>query len=1554
MAWGNVDEVQQDDNQDENENEYQSDDSVDNGVEITAYEDEQPGEEQVHTAKNVSEKKRVENAIFAAYASRRTKEITENEVKEAIRITKDDQLSIRDILAKEENSRKITNPRDYQTELFQRAKDGNIIAVLDTGTGKTHIATLLLRHILDVELEARAKGAPHKIAFFLVDSVNLVFQQANVLRCGLDQKVEGICGAMGASLWQKPTWDGFFQKNMVIVCTAAVLHQCMMHSFIDMARVSILIFDEAHHAKSNHPYALIMKDFYVHELDVSRRPRIFGMTASPVDANTDVQDAATRLENLLHSRIATASATSFDWNKIARPREKVARYPILHHQYETPFHQEVKARYGDMGGFQKFFITSKRISSEIGCWASDKYWSFAFSEEESRKREDRKELQHNKEHNGQEVEKLNAKIARLQAASEFVQQFDFGLPSESAADLSSKVILLKGYLDEFYGRSAEARTLVFVEQRQTARLLLLIFREIGGPNLHPGMLVGNSSRGGDTNSTLKDQVLTVQKFRRGELNCLFSTSVAEEGLDIPQCNLVVRFDLYRSMIGYVQSRGRARHRNSTYLHMVEEGNSKHHEVLTNAIRAEEVMRNFCAGLPQDRFLDKLDFDVGNLRDNDGEVYIDPESGAKLTYRSSLSVLAHFVASIPSPNQGINLQPTYVLNRVFNSNPDRDGIHGFECEVILPECAPIISVIGKICRKKILAKCAAAFNMCLELRARGFLDDNLLPTYQKKLPAMRNAQLALSEKQKGNYLMRVKPDFWQIGLGTIPERLYLTIIDVDAGLDRPHQPIGLLTRMQLPVLPHFPVYLRNGRPSNVILTSLETALPITKENLERFHKVTLEMFADVYNKKYEDRIAKMTYWLVPVRSSCAVAITPLSKPEGLIDMEQILAVFNQTRDDTQWTPAMRDDDLIDKYIVDKYNGGRRFYSTALAPHLKPQDPVPESAIAAEPTRKYKDTILDWSNSLWNKAREKRSELWDKNQPVIQVERIPFRRNFLAVIEKKEQESEGELNIYVCPEPLKISMMATRFVAMVNVFPAILHRIEDYLIALEACQHIGLTITPALALEALTKDSDNSGEYGAETINFRSGMGPNYERLEFLGDCFLKMATSISTFVLQPDENEFEFHVRRMVMLCNKNLFGTAKKLKLYEWIRSMAFSRRLWYPKGLVLLEGKKTEDAPVHHQLGDKSIADVCEALIGAAFLQDNRRGHWKSTHWDQAVQAVKIFVDSEDHLMEKFSEYYAAYVKPRYQIMDATAAQLDLALQIEQRHSYHFKYPRLLRSAFLHPSQAFMWEHVPNYQRFEFLGDALLDMAFIMHLFYNYPEKDPHWLTEKKTPMVANKFLGAVSVKLGFHTHIRQNNAALTSEIRNYVTELEEAENEANGAVDYWVGISSEPPKCLADVVEAYVAAMFVDSEFNFQVVQDFFDMHLKRYFVDMTLPAYESFGSGHPTTRLNKLMTTNFGCTECRMSIRQTPSTIPGASAQVIAMVMIHGKIRFDSLGQSGRYARPRVANKALEALEGLPRYQYREKYGCDCTEDTEGGEEASKKEAEERLKEAMVPAC
>ncbi|KAF2796271.1 hypothetical protein K505DRAFT_415880 [Melanomma pulvis-pyrius CBS 109.77] len=1523
MAWGGITEVQ-----DEDEILFYEDGELEPEPEPEPFE-QQPDEDsdidtdlaQFHGPATSVEKWRAQNEIFRSYAFQKTEEVTEKEVKEAIEGAKDEVLSIQDILAKQKIGAQITNPRDYQTELYQKAKEENIIAVLDTGSGKTHIATLLLRHILDVELEDRAKGCPHKIAFFLVDSVNLVFQQTNVLRCGLSQKVEGICGAMGASLWQKSTWDKLFTNNMVIVCTAEVLVQCMMHSFVRMSSVNLLIFDEAHHAKNNHPYARLIKDYYYSELDRSKRPRIFGMTASPVDANTNIKQAARDLEMLLDSKIATTSDLSLLANNISRPKEEIGEYAQLRKEFETPFHQEVKRRYGDLPAFEKFFRAAKIISAELGRWASDKYWSFAFSEDESRKIEMREERIYNNKNEGT-IAKLNDDIARLKEAADFVREHQkHGPPSPTEDDLSSKVILLYHWLQLYYGRTGDARCIVFVEQRQTARLLKLIFTHIGGPHLHCDMLVGVNSRISEQNVSLRSQVMTVAKFRRGELNCLFSTSVGEEGLDIPQCNLVVRFDLYKTMIAYVQSRGRARHRNSKYLHMIEANNTNHRAMIFHARSQESVMREFCKGLSHDQIINEAELELSSLFADDqaDRKYTDPDSGAKLTYRSSLGILAHFVASLPAPNREIAMQPSYVVDH-------SSGM--FLCEVILPEYSPILSTRGLPYKKKSMAKCSAAFEMCLKLREGKYLDKNLLPIYTKSLPAMRNALLAISAKKKDLYEMRIKPDFWQLGFGTVPDHLYLTVVDLISGLERPHQPIGLITRERLPQMPQFPIYLKDGHSSGVITTPLASSFKATEENLELFTKLTLQVYRDMFAKKFEYDILKMTYWLVPIKPEKSASISSLDNPEDVMDWAQIREVCE--KDEYRWNPEMPPEFLADKYIVDNWDGGRRFYSIGVAPQFKAQDPVPSDA----PKHKFMADILDYSVSLWSKSRSKC--VWNPSQPVMEVEKIPFRRNFLAAVEKDEDEVIATPRTFVCPEPLRISALTTRFVAICYVFPAIIHRFESYLTALDACKLLDLDVGPRLALEALTKDSENSDEHGEEKVNFKSGMGPNYERLEFMGDCFLKMATSISTFVLQPDENEFEFHVRRMVMLCNKNLFDTAMKYKLYD---------RTWYPEGLKLLQGKgmkRIGPQVIKHSLGDKSVADVCEAFIGAAFMEYNKNNYWDPKSWDPAVKAVKVMVDSQDHLMERFSDYYAAYVKPKYQIAEATASQLDLAKQIEKKHPYHFKYPRILRSAFIHPSQAFMWENIPNYQRLEFLGDSLLDQVFIQHLFYRFPHKDPQWLTEHKMPMVSNKFLGAVCVKLGFHSHIRQNNSALNSHIRDYVGEIQEAESEPNAAQDYWVHVNREPPKCLADVVEAYVGAMFVDSEFDFSVVQTFFDMHIKDFFTDVSL--YDDFG----TNKLTRLMKVNFGCKEWRLGTRLRKSAIPGARDDYIAMLQIHYKIYFDGHAVSTRYAKGKASHAAVEKLEGLPQYEFRRLYGCDCEDDTACADKENPEAAEKRIKE------
>lgn len=101
---------------------------------------------------------------------------------------------------------------------------------------------------------------------------------------------------------------------------------------------------------------------------------------------------------------------------------------------------------------------------------------------------------------------------------------------------------------------------------------------------------------------------------------------------------------------------------------------------------------------------------------------------------------------------------------------------------------------------------------------------------------------------------------------------------------------------------------------------------------------------------------------------------------------------------------------------------------------------------------------------------------------------------------------------------------------------------------------MVIEPGYALEAFTKDSDNTDDHKGQQMHFQRGMGKNYERLEFLGDCFLKMGTSISLFTQNPDDDEFDYHVNRMCLICNKNLFNSAKKKELYRYIRSRGFSR----------------------------------------------------------------------------------------------------------------------------------------------------------------------------------------------------------------------------------------------------------------------------------------------------------------------------------------------------------------------------------------------------------------
>lgn len=62
-----------------------------------------------------------------------------------------------------------------------------------------------------------------------------------------------------------------------------------------------------------------------------------------------------------------------------------------------------------------------------------------------------------------------------------------------------------------------------------------------------------------------DQLRTIRSFKNKLINILISTSVTEEGLDVPDCNLVISFSEPKTIKSFIQLKGRARKENSEYI-----------------------------------------------------------------------------------------------------------------------------------------------------------------------------------------------------------------------------------------------------------------------------------------------------------------------------------------------------------------------------------------------------------------------------------------------------------------------------------------------------------------------------------------------------------------------------------------------------------------------------------------------------------------------------------------------------------------------------------------------------------------------------------------------------------------------------------------------------------------------------------------------------------------------------------------------------------------------------------------------------------------------------
>jgi len=78
-------------------------------------------------------------------------------------------------------------------------------------------------------------------------------------------------------------------------------------------------------------------------------------------------------------------------------------------------------------------------------------------------------------------------------------------------------------------------------------------------------IVGHGSGGSDAGMTVQRQARTLHDIQHGKYNVIVATSVAEEGVDLPECDIVIQLDAPDCVRALVQVRGRARKTGSRFI-----------------------------------------------------------------------------------------------------------------------------------------------------------------------------------------------------------------------------------------------------------------------------------------------------------------------------------------------------------------------------------------------------------------------------------------------------------------------------------------------------------------------------------------------------------------------------------------------------------------------------------------------------------------------------------------------------------------------------------------------------------------------------------------------------------------------------------------------------------------------------------------------------------------------------------------------------------------------------------------------------------------------------
>jgi Fanconi anemia group M protein len=446
----------------------------------------------------------------------------------------------------------VVEDREYQRRIVERALEANTLVVLPTALGKTVIAELVAAELLH-----RYPGCR---VLMMAPTKPLALQHRESILRHLKLEREEVATVTGEMPDRSVIWED--PKVRVITATPQTVWNDYRRGLVRLEEFALLVFDECHRSRSRYAYTRLAGE-YVRKCPY---PLLLALTASPGSEEERVIEVVRNLwiEQIVWTTEDDEEVARYipgikaSWVRVALPQEYETIRQVIRRMIEStlaklridglPVPEEVNRKV--LVGL----MNRLRAEIEAGAKGPNMHYMALISAALS--------LYHALELiESQHVYSLRKYLEEIQDSELRSHRMVAGMPefrrlvmmaNECNVD-HTKVNALLTVLMAHFAEKKDDRVLVFANIRSTAEVLVERLKERG---YRAALFVGKAEGKGGPRMTQEEQMRVLKAFREGAYNILVATSIGEEGLDIPECGLVVFYEPAVSGIRYIQRRGR--------------------------------------------------------------------------------------------------------------------------------------------------------------------------------------------------------------------------------------------------------------------------------------------------------------------------------------------------------------------------------------------------------------------------------------------------------------------------------------------------------------------------------------------------------------------------------------------------------------------------------------------------------------------------------------------------------------------------------------------------------------------------------------------------------------------------------------------------------------------------------------------------------------------------------------------------------------------------------------------------------------------------------------